>query len=419
MSNLGYIEFYPDDVIDDLNEIDDELEYTTPKARSYMLLWLREKSHRAKIKGSANDFPLYKGAELANNMTGPIREDTFKQFDDSYMDYLYRQIKLTKCSDESRQALVEYLNEKKTLAEISILSEHLEEDEMINTILKVLREEPRNEWYEALIDACEESIVLQKYYASIFGVTENEVFPVTGDYNPQNGEIFYMSLAEGVEPEAVLFIKKIHDRKADKELSVFCHLTSNGDLEYFTISNEEGKYVPISRNAGNESNMERLALWAKNAMDFSDDVYLVKPTMEEITERIEKENPTSEQRFEAEIKKLFYKMQETKQWSFGKGVQGEAIAKAPAFAKLKAFRLMMMHFENYGNYSLPKQSLIEEMQNEAKVQQEFTEQVFVAMRNYLAVEMKQEYQPEKGATMERETSKLKVSDDRPKVPVER
>ena len=387
MAETGYSSLFSDEVSMKIMDINDELEWASPKKKSFFILWLREKAHRAKIKGNASEKTLYLGAELAENIAKALKDDLFAEFDKQYMDYLYRCVSMSDFSDQSHRMIEEYMDEKRVLSELGKLSEHMMDNKMIYILTKVLREEPKEQWYKELIGVCEDSVIIRKYYAGLFGLPESEVYPVNGDISLNPKEIFYMVLSEGASPEAVMFIKKVKDSDKGRDFYVFCHenKADDGKLEYFTISDLEAPYVPIALRSENDSNMERFSLLAKETIDFSDSVYLEKPSISEIAERYALKNIADINSFEKQITDITKKEEDKKDWTFANGLKGEQIAAAPAYAKIKAFRFKMLQFESMGSYSIPLSKLIELMQDEERDQQDLTNSIFDAMCRFTEI----------------------------------
>ena len=407
MSDSGYKLLLPDDISEKIDEFDQELEFLSPKQKEFLLLWLRDKSRRAKLKGEANEQALFMGTELVDLLTKTIQDEIFPDFNRQYMEYLYRSCKIDQFGSQSHTMLSEYLDEKRLLYEIGLLSEHLFSDEITRTIENVLKEEPRNEWYEELTAVCEESVAIRKCFATYFGVAENEVFPVGGTFEPEPKTVNYMILAEGAEPEAVMFIKKITDRKSGKLVYVFCHENPADDnkLEYFTVSNSEGAQVAISKGSSNESNSDRFTLWVKEMSDFSDDVYLEKPDVSTIAERYDKMHISNPKEFEKRLQSIIVKMKENKTWCFGRGKNGELISEAPAYAKMKAFRMQAIQYEMTGSYKMSLKKLVELMQEEVRDQQDLIENIFNAMRMYAEAELAQAQAKGQGNVNERDAQR--------------
>ena len=416
---ISYADFYSEDTIAKLAIINDELEWASPKKKSFLLLWLREKANRAKIKGSANEKTLYLGAELADNIAKALKDDMFGEFDRQYMDYLFRCANIDNFSTTSHLMLEKYLDEKRVLSELGKLSEHMLDNKMIYVLTKVLREEPKEQWYNELIGVCEDSVALRKYYASVFGLSEKEIKTIGEGYTPEEKSVVYMILGEGAKPEIAMFIKKIKEHETGQTLYIFCHEdpTNDGKLEYFTVSSAEVPFVPIAKSADNDSNIDRLLLSMKEMADFSEEVYLQKPSVTEISERYIRQGITGNDVFYQDFKKFLKAERDKKEWSFGKGNVGEQIAAAPAYAKIKAFRFKMIQFEAIGSYSIPMRKLIEKMQEEEEDEQRLIEEIFSTMHQFanMAIQLENE---EQQASREREES-LRLSQEKQKPSPER
>ena len=82
-------------------------------------------------------------------------------------------------------------------------------------------------------------------------------------------------------------------------------------------------------------------------------------------------------------------MKENKAWCFGKGKNGELISEAPAYAKMKAFRMQAIQYEMTGSYKMSLKKLVELMQEEVRDQQDLIENIFNAMRLYADAELAQ------------------------------
>lgn len=421
MADIKFRLFYGDDVANAIDSVDVELDDVSPRKKEFMLLWLREKGKRVKVGNESRELPLYQGTELVDNMVRAVRDEYFPEFDRQYMDWLYDCARSDGFSEDTRQMLTEYMDEKRTLAEISHLMEHLMPNESVATIMKVLREEPKNSWYEELVADCEDSVVLRSYYAKVFGVAEHEVFPPLPDKLPEPKTIAYMILSEGAEPEPVMFIKNIKDHKTDKTLSVFCHgnPVNEGELEYFTVTQDEAPYLPMAMWAENDSNMDRLVLWAKELTDFSDDVYLEKPTASDIAARYQRKRIGNGKRFQKDIHTLLDKFQQAKVWTFGKGESGKMVAEAPAYAKFVAYRNLMEHFEMNGNYNVPTKKLIAQMQDEVHDQHMLVEGIFNSMKLFTVRSAAMEKYQSLTETKERETSLLRPKESEHTVSVEK
>ena len=67
------------------------------------------------------------------------------------MDYLFRCANIDNFSTTSHLMLEKYLDEKRVLSELGKLSEHMLDNKMIYVLTKVLREEPKEQWYNELI----------------------------------------------------------------------------------------------------------------------------------------------------------------------------------------------------------------------------------------------------------------------------
>ena len=407
MSDSGYKLLLPDEVLDKIDEFDQELEFLSPKRKEFLLLWLRDKAKRAKIKGEANEQPLFMGTELVDLLAKAIQDEIFPDFNRQYMEYLYRSCKIDEFGSQCHKMLCEYLDEKRLLYEIALLSEHLFSDEITRTIGNVLKEEPKNEWYEELSVICEESVAIRKCFANYFGVPENEVFPVGGSFEPEPKSVIYMILTEGAMPEPVMFIKKITDRKSGKIVHVFCHEdpTDDGKLSYFTVSASEGTSVAISKGSANESNSERFSLWLKELVDFSDDVYLEKPDVSTLADKYERMRISNPKDFEKRLQAISAKMKENKLWCFGRGKNGELISEAPGYAKIKAFRMQAIQYEMTGSYKMSLKKLVELMQEEVRDQQDLIENIFNAMRMYAEAELAQAQAKGQSNTNERDAQR--------------
>lgn len=415
MAGVSYADFYSEDTIKTLADINDELEWASPKKKSFLLLWLREKANRAKIKGSANEKTLYLGAELAENIAKALKDDMFAEFDRQYMDYLFRCANIDNFSTTSHLMLEKYLDEKRVLSELGKLSEHLLDDRMIFILTRILREEPKEQWYNELIGVCEDSVALRKYYATLFNLPEHDIKTLGFDYMPEEKSVVYMILGEGAKPEVAMFIKKIKEHETGQTLYVFCHedLTNNGKLEYFTVSSAEIPYVPIASTAGNDSNVDRILLSMKEMVDFSDDIYLQKPSVTEISERYIREGIAGNDGFYHDFKKFLQAEKAKKEWSFAKGNVGEQIAAAPAYAKVKAYRFKMIQFEAIGSYSIPMRKLIEQMQEEEEEQQKLIEDIFSTMHQFANMVVQREAEEQKESREREETLRLSQEKQRP------
>lgn len=413
MADIKFRVLYEEGVSEQIDNIDMELDDISPRKKEYMLLWLREKGKRARVGDEGRELPLYQGAEFIDNMVRAVRDEYYPEFDQQYMDWLYDCARSDGFSEENRQMLAEYVDEKRTLAEISQLVEHLTPDEVVDTIGKVLREEPKTLWYDELIADCNDSVILRKYYSRVFGVPENEVVPAKPENLPEPKTVVYMSLADGAEPEPVMFVKNIRDGKSDKEISVFCHADpfNDGELEYFTVSLEEAAFIPMALRMENDSNMDRLSLWAKERIDFSDDVYLEKPSATEIAARYQRKGLANGKAFEKGFQALSEKFRQAKVWTFGKGEHGEMVAAAPAYAKLAAYRLLMEQFEMTGGYNIPVKKLVSFMQDEVHKEYDCVEKIFGSMRIYAERTMAGKETRERADTRERDMNALRPKDN--------
>ena len=214
MASPTYRDLFPDETVERLTDEVSELEVMMPKTKEFILLWLREKAKRAKVQNSPKELPLYRSAVLADNIAQAIRGEVFPDFDVQYMDFLYRSCTRNNFSLNSLLRLSEYLNEKQSLFELSRLSEHLLDNEMIDAVMNILREEPKEEWYENIIADCEDSVLVRKYYASVFGVNENEVLPISEVIKDlKQGDMLRVVLGEGAPEETIAYVKAVKDKK--------------------------------------------------------------------------------------------------------------------------------------------------------------------------------------------------------------
>ena len=386
MASPTYRDLFPDETVERLTDEVSELEVMMPKTKEFILLWLREKAKRAKVQNSPKELPLYRSAVLADNIAQAIRGEVFPDFDVQYMDFLYRSCTRNNFSLNSLLRLSEYLNEKQSLFELSRLSEHLLDNEMIDAVMNILREEPKEEWYENIIADCEDSVLVRKYYASVFGVNENEVLPISEVIKDlKQGDMLRVVLGEGAPEETIAYVKAVKDKKG-LPMHIFAHeALDNKGLEYFTVGVNEGKFIPIVKENA-LSGLENIILMIKQSVDFSDSVYLDKPSVEDISERYEAAKISNPNEFMKSIDKIFKAMEKNKRWSLGQGNVGKTMASAPAYAKFKVLRMRMTQFELTGEFSMSAKKALEMAQEEDRLQQDFIVSVFSSMREFANIQ---------------------------------
>ena len=355
-------------------KIDEDLTYLSDKQRRLVLFWLQKKTLRDSLSDRQQGY-LFQKAELNQQLLKAFKDDTFEEFDKAYKEKLLAEGSKDHFREKTEAAVQTYMEAKTTLAELVDLSIASTEDEMKLVIYKVLKDEAKTDWYQDFINTCEESMVLQKLYPGLFGEKVTTADAVK-HMEPKTPVRFI--LADGASPEPGLFVKAVYDVEKGQYVNVFAHLDKDKKMEYFTVSPEEAAMIPLCKAGGLSPSAIRLKTF--QAMDFSDDLYLAKPSASDIAEAYEKDGRGNSEQFQKLFEARMKAFDKNKQWAIGKGETGKEISEASAAAKFKVFSMQMEQYCETGSYALPLSTIREIVKQVDTQQQQLSKKATTAMR---------------------------------------